>query len=111
MSCFHPLLLPEHEEQSAFTARSKKKTEAKDGNTTYALRSSQHENSQRIRRRLYSFPPNTGDASFAEGKPSRRKETREVHSMLSQFPGEIRNQIYACLFTSTRLTFGERRAQ
>lgn len=33
----------------------------------------------------------------------------EVHSMLSQFPGEIRNQIYACLFTSTRLTFGERR--
>lgn len=36
------LELPEHEEQSAFTARSKKKTEAKDGNTTYALRSSQH---------------------------------------------------------------------
>ncbi|KAJ6190888.1 hypothetical protein N7519_000909 [Penicillium mononematosum] len=36
------LELPEHEEQSAFTARSKKNTEAKDGNTTHALRSTQH---------------------------------------------------------------------
>ncbi|KAL2011624.1 hypothetical protein VTN00DRAFT_4342 [Thermoascus crustaceus] len=29
-------------------------------------------------------------------------------SMLLQLPGELRNQIYMCLFTSTRLSFGER---
>lgn len=30
------------------------------------------------------------------------------HNMLLKLPGEIRNQVYTCLFASTRLTFGKR---
>lgn len=47
-----------------------------------------------------------------KGTPKERTESRHIrsqdHSMLLQLPGEIRNQIYTCLFASTRLTFGER---
>ncbi|KAJ5174779.1 uncharacterized protein N7482_000656 [Penicillium canariense] len=45
--------------------------------------------------------------------PEERMESRHIwskdRSMLLQLPGDIRNQIYTCLFASTRLTFGERR--
>lgn len=45
----------------------------------------------------------------ARAKTQNQQILPQTLSPLLQLPGELRNQIYNCLFASTRLTFGERR--
>jgi hypothetical protein len=44
----------------------------------------------------------------ARAKTQNQQTLPQTLSPLLQLPGELRNQIYNCLFASTRLTFGER---
>lgn len=59
-----------------------------------------------------SFLPLQGDSkalvkeSSAPGDMEGQTTDSEHHSKLLQLPGELRNQIYICLFASTKLTFG-----